>query len=112
MIAEGPNSYGIGRFLLLRKFDPMGKKLVQNCVVFFRISFQSSELADLLWKRVKGYLKDIVIDGDPHDIHIEGISSFMKGTWSPKGLNDVSSWLTYNILSDGKTAKSQTPLDH
>ncbi|XP_005090674.1 uncharacterized protein LOC101858459 isoform X1 [Aplysia californica] len=54
-----------------------------------RISFQSPQLADLLWKRIKGHLKDIVIDGDPHSIHIEGVTSLMQGTWVPKGLNDV-----------------------
>jgi len=54
-----------------------------------RIPFQSSELADLLWERIRGHLKDIVIDGDPHDIHIEGVTSFMKGTWKPKGLNSI-----------------------
>ena len=30
-----------------------------------------------------------MIDGDPHDLHIEGITPLMQGTWVPKGLNDV-----------------------
>lgn len=56
----------------------------------FRLSFQSSKLASIFWRRIRGHLKTIVIDKDPHDIHIEGVPLLMKGTWVPKGLNDVS----------------------
>jgi len=53
----------------------------------------------LLWQRIKGHLKDIVIDGDPHSIHVEGVTSLMQGTWVPKGLNDVSNNVLYTLLT-------------
>ncbi|GFO27456.1 2OGFe(ii) oxygenase family oxidoreductase [Plakobranchus ocellatus] len=52
-----------------------------------RISFQSQELASLLWERIKDFVEHIVIDKDPREIHIEGSSLLMQGHWQPTGLN-------------------------
>ncbi|XP_059168657.1 uncharacterized protein LOC131950487 [Physella acuta] len=62
-----------------------------------RLSFQSSKLASILWKRIQGHLKTIVIDQDPLNLHIEGVPLLMKGTWVPKGLNDVFRLARYKV---------------
>ncbi|WAR18302.1 hypothetical protein MAR_000140 [Mya arenaria] len=54
-----------------------------------RITLQSQTLADVLWSRLKGDIKDIVIDNDPHKCHIHGPPFLMKGTWKPIGLNNI-----------------------
>ncbi|XP_055880160.1 uncharacterized protein LOC106078906 [Biomphalaria glabrata] len=54
-----------------------------------RLSFQSTELATHLWQRIQGHLKSVVIDQDPHNLHIEGAPLLMQGTWVPKGLNNI-----------------------
>ena len=55
-----------------------------------RISFQNAELASLLWDRIKNHLEDIIINGDPKELHIEGPPALMHGHWQPAGLNSVS----------------------
>ena len=51
---------------------------------------QSDDLCSLLWSRIEPYLKPLDIQSDPHDVHIHGIESLIKGTWQPYGLNSVS----------------------
>ena len=51
---------------------------------------QSDDLSSLLWSRIKPYLGPLEIQGDPHDVHIHGIESLIKGSWQPYGLNNVS----------------------
>lgn len=52
-----------------------------------RITIQSEKLAAILWSRIKPYVKDITIGDNPHEVHIHGHPSLMKGTWKPVGLN-------------------------
>ncbi|CAL1547802.1 unnamed protein product [Lymnaea stagnalis] len=54
-----------------------------------RLSFQSSELSMVIWRRLHKHLKPIVIDQDPQNLHIEGVPLLMQGTWIPKGLNNI-----------------------
>ncbi|KAH9499617.1 hypothetical protein Btru_074278 [Bulinus truncatus] len=61
-----------------------------------RLSFQSVELARLFWARIREQLKSIVIKQDPHDLHIEGVTHLMQGTWVPRGLNDIFRLVRYN----------------
>ena len=56
----------------------------------FRIMVHSPSLADVLWTRVKPFLADMDIEGDPHKVHIHGISALLQGKWKPSGINDVS----------------------
>jgi len=60
----------------------------KHCIL--RITLKSQSLADALWTRIKDHVKDIVIDGDPHQLHVHGPPMIMKGTWKPIGLNNVS----------------------
>ena len=55
----------------------------------YRITLVSDELSQILWSRVHPFLKDIVIDGDPHDHNVHGVPSLLKGRWRPIGLNNV-----------------------
>ena len=57
---------------------------------------KSDDLADLIWKRVKPFLDDIIIEDDPHKIHIHGVTSLLKGKWRPLELNNVI--ITYFII--------------
>lgn len=54
-----------------------------------RITLESKALSDVLWSRIKNFVHDISIDGDPHKHHIHGPVSLMKGTWTPVGLNSL-----------------------
>ena len=56
---------------------------------------ESDELSSLLWSRIEPHLKPLEIQGDPHDVHIHGIESLIKGTWQPYGLNNVSTCLCF-----------------
>ena len=62
---------------------------------------QSDELASVLWKRIRPYLSDVEITGDPHDVHIHGVGSLLKGKWQPLKLNNVSSKMLklFNVFS-------------
>ena len=51
---------------------------------------QSEELSSVLWDRIKHHVKSIDIIDDPHTVHIHGVSTLLKGTWEPYGLNKVS----------------------
>ena len=53
----------------------------------------SPSLADVLFSRVKSYLNDIEIKGDPHKVHIHGIETMLQGKWKPLRLNPVSALL-------------------
>lgn len=58
-----------------------------------RITIKSQSLADAVWERIKDYLSNIVVEGDPHKVHIHGAPMLMKGTWKPLGLNNVGTLL-------------------
>lgn len=52
----------------------------------------SIELAEILWKRVKDFIKPVEFleNDDPKHQHIHGIPFLLKGKWSPVGFNHVS----------------------
>ncbi|KAK7471519.1 hypothetical protein BaRGS_00035858 [Batillaria attramentaria] len=54
-----------------------------------RITFDSALLSDLLWKRIRPWLSDIIIDGEPTSLHVHGVKFLMQGHWQPLGLNSV-----------------------
>ncbi|XP_041354681.1 uncharacterized protein LOC121372442 [Gigantopelta aegis] len=54
-----------------------------------RIIFESSGLASVLWERIKDFLKDITVEGDPSKQHIHGVKCLVQGTWEPHRLNKV-----------------------
>ncbi|XP_064639568.1 uncharacterized protein LOC135495078 [Lineus longissimus] len=54
-----------------------------------RIMVRSPGLSEALFNRIKPYLTDIKICGDPKKKHITGIGFLLQGTWSPVGLNDA-----------------------
>ena len=43
----------------------------------------------MLWKRIRDFLNDITIDGDPKSQHIHGVKCLLQGTWQPYHLNEV-----------------------
>ncbi|ESO93516.1 hypothetical protein LOTGIDRAFT_161618 [Lottia gigantea] len=54
-----------------------------------RIILKNDNLSDILWDRIKDYLKDIVINGDPTEQHIHGLTPLLQGRWKPIGLNNM-----------------------
>lgn len=56
-----------------------------------RITVDCSNLADILWDRIKEYLKPIEFseETDPKSQHIHGIPFLLKGKWQPCGLNNI-----------------------
>ena len=70
-----------------------------------RITIDSSNLANILWDRIKEYLKSIEFseETDPNSQHIHGIPFLLKGKWQPCGLNNVST-CKCNIYIFGKSS--------
>lgn len=54
-----------------------------------RITIQNDAIADILWSRIKHFIHSIEIKDDPHDLHIHGPPTLMRGKWKPVGLNSV-----------------------
>ena len=65
---------------------------LQRVSYIFRITLNNPDVAQILWDRIKDYLKPIEFTEtkDPKSQHIHGIPFLLKGKWEPCGLNNVS----------------------
>ncbi|XP_076096070.1 uncharacterized protein LOC143067021 [Mytilus galloprovincialis] len=56
-----------------------------------RITLNNPDVAQILWDRIKDYLKPIEFTEtkDPKSQHIHGIPFLLKGKWEPYGLNNI-----------------------
>ena len=64
----------------------------------FRVIIKNKDFSEIIFSRIKPFLDDIEIKGDPQKIHIHGIRNLMQGTWKPVSLNHVGQCNIY-ILS-------------
>ena len=67
-------------------------------ISFQRLLIESEELAEVLFDRVKGFMSDIIIEGDPRKSFVHGVEPLLQGTWTPVRLNKVAI-VTFNIIA-------------